>query len=97
MKIIDNKKIDLTEDEYETYLRISAEYKQGKDLFRDLFETNEDGLIIFIKPPKRIFSMEIVVFLQNIMVHQHLRKIYAEHEQAMKELKELINQVKSNV
>jgi hypothetical protein len=51
---------------------------------------------IFLKPPTQTFSMEIVLFLQNIMVHQHLRLIYAEHEQAMAELNNMKTEI-SNI
>jgi hypothetical protein len=100
LRLINNKRIDLTDAEYKTYEALCMSYNrdnfQGKDLFNDLFETNEQGLIIFLKPPSQTFSMEIVLFLQNIMVHQHLRLIYAEHEQAMAELKNIKTEI-SNI
>lgn len=86
MRIIDNKKIDLTNDEFLMYESICASYKQGKFLFTDLFETDDEGIIVYLKPPKKMFTMEVVCFLQNIMVHQHLRRIYKEHKEAMFEL-----------
>lgn len=96
LKIIDNKRIDLTDEEYTMYEAICNGYVQGKDLFKDLFETDEEGLIVFLKPPKKMFSMEVVLFLQNVMVHQHLRKIYREHNQAVKEMRELMAEFKKN-
>lgn len=98
LRIIDNKRIELTKEEFETYEQLCKTYSRdhfnGKDLFINLFETDNEGLIIFLKPPSTQFSMEIIVFLQNIMVHQHLRKIYREHEAAVKEVKELLNELR---
>lgn len=98
LRIINNKKINLTEEEYNLYEKLCKTYTRnhfdGKDLFNDLFETDEDGLIIFLKPPSATFSMEIVIFLQNIMTHQHLRKIYKEHNEAINELKTLLNELR---
>jgi len=93
-KIIANKRIDITADEYSLYEQISAGYPNGKDLFRGLFETDENGIITCLIPPKKKFSMEIVIFLQNIMVHQHLRLVYKEHNEAIKELNELKTEAK---
>ena len=67
----------------------------GKVLFDDLFETDGEGLLIFLKPPRKMFSFEVVVFLQNVMVNQHLRKIYAEHDEALKELRREIQELKT--
>lgn len=97
LRLINNKRIDLTDTEYKLYEELCMSYNrdnfQGKDLFNDLFETNDQGVIIFLKPPSQTFSMEIILFLQNIMVHQHLRLIYAEHEQAMTEFKNMKNEL----
>jgi len=93
LRLINNKRIELTDEEFKLYENLCMSYNrdnfQGKDLFNDLFETNEQGLIIFLKPPTQTFSMEIILFLQNIMVHQHLRLIYSEHNQALDELKNI--------
>lgn len=81
----------MTTHEYDMYLSICNSYHQGKDLFKGLFETDEDGVIVCLNPPKKQFSMEVVIFLQNLMVHQHMRKVYKEHDAAMTELKDLIS------
>lgn len=98
LRIIAHRRIDLTQEEFDLYEKLCKTYSRdhfdGKDLFIDLFETDKDGLIIFLRPPSATFSMEIIIFLQNIMTHQHLRKIYKEHEEAVKELKELLNEVR---
>ena len=89
LKIIDNKRIEMTQDEFKIYEQICASYKQGKILFSGLFETDENGIIVCLIPPKKVFTMEVTQFLQNLMVHQHMRIIISEHNEAMKELNEL--------
>ena len=40
----------------------------------DMFDTNGDGIITFVKPPeKRAFTMEAFCFMTSVMVNQHLR------------------------
>jgi hypothetical protein len=78
VKIIDNKKVWMTNDEYLAYQEICKGYDrpnfQGKDLFQDHFEVNDDGVIIFVKPPhKKYSSMEVFTFLISLMVNQQLR------------------------
>ena len=72
VRIIDNKKIRLTDDEYTLYQEICKEYSrqnfEGSDLFRGLFETDKNGIIVFLKPPRgRRFTMEVIIFLLNII------------------------------
>lgn len=78
IRIIDNKKVSMTNDEYSSYEEICKGYDRpnfkGKDLFQDHFEVNEDGIIIFVKPPhKKYSSMEVFTFLISLMVNQQLR------------------------
>ena len=78
LRIVDNKRIELTNHEWEMYQRICESYDverrgiSGKDLFTDLFETNDQGIIVFLKPPKHLTSMEVYMFLVSVMIHQHL-------------------------
>lgn len=98
LRIIDNKRIDLTDDEFLMYQNIckanSRDNFDGKDLFSDLFETDDSGIIICLKPPSKMFSLQVVLFLQNVMVHQHLRKIYSENNSTMKEMNNIIKEAK---
>ena len=78
MRIIDNKKVDMTDDEWQMYQKIVKSYttmtNKGEDLFIDLFETDDNGVIMFLKPPsKRQTSFEVFLFLMSLMQHQHLR------------------------
>ena len=78
IRVVDNKKIDMTPDEWSMYEKIVKSYttltNKGEDLFMDLFETNDSGIIIFLKPPsRRQTSFEVFLFLMSLMQHQHLR------------------------
>lgn len=82
IKIIDHKKVEMTSDEFKMYEKICKTYdnppsQKGKDLFMDLFETDDDGLIVFLKPPgERVCSFEVYLFVVNLMVSQHLKSGY---------------------
>ena len=79
--IIDNKKVDLTDDEYKMYKNIVESYtippyQKGEDFFVDLFEVDENGIIVFLKPPsQRQVSLEIFLFCMSIQSHQHMRRM----------------------
>jgi hypothetical protein len=78
IRIIDHKKVLITDDEYSFYDEICKGYDKpnfkGSDLFQDHFEVNDEGIIIFVKPPhKKYSSMEVFTFLISIMVNQQLR------------------------
>ena len=106
LRIIDNKRIDLTDSEFKLYQKICKSYDrpnfEGKDLFKDLFETDEKGRIIFLIPPtSKYTSMEVYMFLVNVMVHQHLgdacshvEAFISEGQDVIKEAKDLIEKLK---
>ena len=77
-RIISYKKVDMTDDEYSEYQKICRSYDRpnfkGEDLFKDLFETNDDGLITYIKSlNNRQITFEILFFVMNLMQNQWLR------------------------
>lgn len=93
IRIVDNKKLDMTDDEWQMYQKIVKSYSnppnRGEDLFIDLFETDEAGTIMFLKPPtKRQTSFEVFLFLMAIMQHQHLRLMHQQVDDAIADLKE---------
>ena len=93
--VINNKKIDLTDSEWTMYQQIVASYttatNKGEDLFIDLFETDDRGTIIFLKPPnKHRTSFEVFLFLMAIMQHQHLRIMYKQVDEAIAKLTEKV-------
>jgi hypothetical protein len=92
IRVVDNKKVEMTDDEYEMYNKIVKSYTditgKGEDLFMDLFEANDDGIIIFLKPPsKRRTSLEVFLFLMALMQHQHLRLMHEQIDEAVAVLK----------
>lgn len=92
IRVIDNKKVEMTDDEYDMYNKIVKSYTdmtgKGEDLFIDLFEANDDGIIIFLKPPsKRRTSLEVFLFLMAVMQHQHLRLMHQQIDEAVAEIK----------
>lgn len=92
IQVVDNKKLDMTNDEMVMYHNIVQSYttisNKGEDMFMDLFESNEDGIITFLKPPsKRHTSLEVFLFLMALMQHQHLRLMHQQVEEIVNELK----------
>lgn len=82
-QVIDNKKVEITHDEWLMYEKIVKSYtsltNKGEDLFMDLFEVDNNGIIMFLKPPsKRQTSFEVFLFLMSLMVHQHLRVMHSQ-------------------
>jgi hypothetical protein len=99
MRIIDNKKIDLTDDEWGMYQGIVSSYttatNKGEDLFIDLFETGPDGIIKFLKPPSKFrTSFEVFLFLMSIMQHQHLREMYKKVDDICEQMKKKMDSIK---
>lgn len=99
IRVIDNKKLDMTDDEYSMYLNIVQSYTglgtRGEDLFMDLFESNDEGVITFLKPPnKRHTSLEVFLFLMALMQHQHLRLIHQEVREVLGQLKDATAEAK---
>ena len=98
-RIIDKKKVQLTDDEWDCYTKIveaytKPPYQKGEDFFIDLFETDPDGIIIFLKPPsQRQTSMEIFLFLCSLMVQQHLRMSNQQVTAMCKKMQDKINQL----
>ena len=96
VRIIDNKKVWMTPDEYSLYEEICQGYDRpnfkGKELFQDHFETNDYGIILFVKPPhKKYSSMEVFTFLLSVQVNQQLR---IAQDQVISLVKEAENKMK---
>ena len=98
VRIIDNKKVLMTQDEYFLYEEICKAYDRpnfaGKDLFQDHFETNSSGIIIMVKPPhKKYSSMEVFTFLVSLQVNQHLRVAQDQQISLVKETEENLKKI----
>ena len=98
IRVVDNKRLDMTGDESQMYDKIVKSYttltNKGEDLFIDLFETDENGVIMFLKPPsKRQTSFEVFLFLMSIMQHQHLRLMQKQVDDLCGQLKEKLKEL----
>lgn len=96
LQIIDNKKLDMTSDEWTMYQKIVKSYtsltNKGEDLFIDLFESDDNGIIMFLKPPsKRQTSLEVFLFLMSLMQHQHLRLMQKQVDDLCSQVREKLN------
>jgi hypothetical protein len=81
IRVVDNKKLLMTVEESALYDRIVSSYtnttNNGKDLFQDLFETDDNGIIRALIPPsKKRTSFEVWIFLVNLFVSQHTAIMY---------------------
>ncbi len=99
LKIIDNKKVEMSNDEWDYYQTICKSYDEpnfkGSDLFVDLFESDDNGIIIFLKPPSaRRTSFEVYLFLMSLMQHQHLRLMHNQIDVALAQVKAKLDKVK---
>lgn len=93
IRIVDNKKVEMTEDEWKLYSQICRSYDRpnfkGEELFRDLFETDDNGVLIFLRPPSnRHTSMEVIFFMSMLMQHQHIRTMHKQVDNLCKDIKE---------
>ncbi len=92
IRVVDNKKLDMTDDEWTMYQQIIKSYttisNKGEDLFMELFETDDEGIIVFLRPPsKRQTSLQVFLFLMALMQHQHLRSMRKQVTEAIAEMK----------
>jgi len=98
LRVIDNKRVDMTQDEYDMYQKIVKSYttstNKGEDYFMDLFETDGSGVIIFLKPPsKRQTTLEIFLFLMSLMCHQHLRLMQNQVDDICTQMKDKMREI----
>lgn len=99
LQIIDNKKLEMTSDEWAMYQKIVKSYtsltNRGEDLFIDLFESDDNGIIMFLKPPsKRQTSFEVFLFLMSLMQHQHLRLMQKQVDDLCSQVREKLKESK---
>lgn len=102
LRIIDNKRIDLTDTELNMYQKIIKSYtvgnNSGEDLFKDLFETDNNGIIIFLKPPSSFrTTFEVYLFLMNIFQHQHIRLMHSQVADICNQMKDKIKELDEKI
>lgn len=90
----------MTNDEWSLYDKIVKSYttltNKGEDLFIDLFETDDHGIIIFLKPPsKRQTSFEVFLFLMALQQQQHIRLMYQQVDDVCAQMKNKLKEISS--
>lgn len=98
IRVVNNKKLDMTEDEWTMYQKIVHSYttttNKGEDLFMDLFETDGNGIIIFLKPPSKFrTSFEVFLFLMSLFQHQHLRLMHNQVSDVCNQMKDKMREL----
>ena len=74
IKVIANKKIDISKDEYRYYLELKRAF--GSEPFIGLFKTDENGKITTIDmSPDKPIAIVLVFFLLNVRFNQALRVV----------------------
>lgn len=72
------QKVEMTDQEFTYYKELIEQFTNdkdnGEDFFKDLFESDEEGFITFIKPNKPT-PWAIIFFVQQLMITQRLRVI----------------------
>jgi len=77
-KVIDYKKVDMSNDEYNYYKHLVEAFSdkdkniKGSIYFKDLFDVDKNGLITLIKTEKSV-PWAILFFVQQLMISQRLR------------------------
>ena len=78
IKAIAHQKVEMTDQEYQYYKELVSQFtddkNKGEEYFKELFESDEEGFITFIKPNRPI-PWAIVFFVQQLMITQRLRII----------------------
>lgn len=92
----------MTDDEFKLYRKICQSYDdvnfKGADLFFDLFETDDNGIITMLKPPSiRATSMEIFLFLMTLQQQQHIRLMYAHIDDLAQQIKTKLKEFEEKI
>jgi hypothetical protein len=98
LRIIDNQKCDITDFEYSEYIRICRSYDRpsfrGEELFRGLIQTDNNGKIVYIRPPSdRYTSFEAISFAFFLFNSQGLREMQKQVDAMLKEAREKIKAI----
>ncbi len=92
----------MTASEWDLYIQICRSYDngtqfKGENLFVDLFESTDDGQIVFLRPPNnRHTSLEVVIYIQNLMVQQAIRRMQNQINKLCDEFKEKFAKIIEN-
>jgi hypothetical protein len=95
IRIIDSKKVDMSDSEFDMYRNLCRSYDRqnfkGEELFRDLFQSDDRGRVLFIRPRgDRHSSFEVILFMFMVQQHQVLRNIDNQAKELFKEIRDKI-------
>ena len=102
-RIISNQMVLMTDEEWQYYQEICRSYDKppsvrGSDLFTDLFVSDDEGYITFIRPPSvRQTSLECFLFICSIFQHQQARVIRSQVDAACAEIKSKADKILEDV
>ncbi len=95
IKIIANRDIELSKDEWEYYQEIEKTF--GDKAFVGMFETNKEGYITMVRPPLgKPTSMILIFFLLNVQFNQRLRQL-ADGITSVRDLEVRINKIEKKL
>jgi hypothetical protein len=100
IRIIANRKVDLTDDEWTLYNKICLSYSAygGAGLFDDLFESDNNGIIVFLKPPsKKHTTFEVFLFLMAVLEQQHMRLMHNQIDDAVVQIKNKLAELDAKI
>jgi len=91
--------VDMTDEEHAYYRRLVESFTEGgvkgHEYFQDVFDADEDGCITMIRPPVgKPLPWAVIVFLQNLMINQQLRKQERFLESRLAEIESKIGEMK---
>ncbi len=100
--VIDNKRIMMTDDEWKLYEAIceansDPPHQNGKDFFANLFEVDANGMIVYLRPPTKICSFEVFLFVMSLMTHQHLRDSHKQVSNAVARMEQRLTDLTKKV
>lgn len=98
LKVVDNKRLEMTDEEFAMYQKIVKSYttatNRGEDLFKDLFETDERGIIVLLKPPSKFrTSLEVFLFIMSLQQQQHIRIMYEQVADIAQQMKDKVEEI----
>ena len=76
IRVVDYQKVDMCDEEWAYYQELLKKFTSGQSgaiFFKDLFVTDEKGIITIVKPTKPI-PWEVIFFVINLQQNQHLRE-----------------------
>ena len=97
-KTIDYKKVDMSEAEFTYYKELIKEFSDdtlnGENYFRELFDTDDNGLITIVKVEKSI-PWAILFFIQQVQINQRLR-LFDKYTETLEDIKKRVEKLEKD-